>query len=109
MRRRPLRRWGPSRKIGALKRTKSAPSRTNRFIKDNHQRNLLKNIRGSLPSVASALNCYLQLCHLRSDDPFPATERRALDWSAVFNDTATFYNHTLHLQKVCFFLCTSSA
>ena len=32
-----------------------------------------------------------------------------MDWSAVFNDTATFYNYTLHLQKVCFSIDTSTA
>ena len=41
--------------------------------------------------------------------PFPLTERRVLDWSSVFNDTATIYNYTLRLQKVCFFIGTSSA
>ena len=66
-------------------------------------------IRGSLPSVVAALNFYLEFCQLRSEETFPATERRALDWSAVFNDAATFYNYTLHLQKVCFFVGTSSA
>ena len=31
-----------------------------------------------------------------------------LAWSAVFNDTATYYNYTIRLQKVCFFLGSSS-
>ena len=100
---------GPSQKISVLQRLKSAPYRINRFVKDNHQRNLLKQIRGSLPSVVSDLNCYLQFCQLRSEEAFPATERRVLGWVAVFNVTATFYNYTLHLQNVCFFIDTSSA
>ena len=85
-----------------LKRLKSAPSKINRFIKDNPQRDLPKQIRGSLPSVVSALNCYLEFCQKRSDATFPVTESRVLGRGAVFNDTSAFYNYALHLQKVRF-------
>ena len=104
-----FRRMGPSQKIGVLRKLKTFPARINRFIRDNSQRNLLKQIRGSLPSVVSALNCYLQFCLLQREDPFPITERRIIDWSAFFSDNGTFYNYTLHLQKVCFSLGLSSA
>ena len=102
-------RLGPSQKIGVLKRLKNNPVQVRRFIKDNTQRNLLKQIRGSLPSVVSALNCYLHFCQLVSEDPFPVTERRVLEWSSVFNDTGTYHNYTQHLQKVCYFLGLSTA
>ena len=39
---------GPSRRIELLKRLKTAPPKANRFIKDNTQRNSLKQIHGSL-------------------------------------------------------------
>ena len=83
-----------------LKRLKSAPPRVGRFIWGNAHRNSLKKIRGSLPSLVSALNFYLQFPQLRNEGAFPITWRRVLDWGAVFNDTATFYNYTLHLQQV---------
>ena len=95
-------RLGPAREIGVLKRLKSKPAQVRRFIKDNTQRNLLKQIRGSLPSVVSALNCHLEFSHLVDEDPFPATERRVLGWSSVFNDTGAYRNYTQHMQKVCF-------
>ena len=47
---------GPAQKIGVLKRLKTKPTQARRFIRGNTQRNLLKQVRGSLPSVASALN-----------------------------------------------------
>ena len=47
---------GPAQKIGVLKRLKTAPVQVRRFIRGNTQRNLLKQARGSLPSVVSALN-----------------------------------------------------
>ena len=59
--------------------------------------------------VTSDLNCHMQFCQLRGGAAFPITERRVLEWSGLFNDTETYYNDTLRLQKVCFFLGTSSA
>ena len=100
---------GPAQKIGVLKRLKTAPVQVRRFIRDNTQRNLLKQVRGSLPSVVSALNCYLQFSRLQAEEPFPVTERRVLEWSSVFNDAATYSNYTQHMQKVCFFLGMSTA
>ena len=94
---------GPAQKIGVLKQLKSKPAQVRRFIKDNTQRNLMKQIRGSLPSVVSALNCYLKFSRLVAEDPFPVTERRVLDWSSVFNDTGTYRDYTQHMQKVFFF------
>ena len=32
-----------------------------------------------------------------------------MEWSSVFNDTATYANYTMHIQKVCFFLGMSTA
>ena len=73
----------------------------------NSSRNLTEQIRG--PLIGIGFKLLLAISHLRPADTFPVTERRVLDRSAVFNDTSTFYNYTLHLQKVCFFLDTSTA
>ena len=102
-------RLGPAQKIGVLKQLKTRPAQVRRFIKDNTHRNLMKQVRGSLPSVASALNCYLQFCQLVDEDPFPVTEGRVLEWRSVFNDTGTYRNYTQHMQKVCYFLGMSTA
>ena len=74
-----------------------------RFILDRTQANLLKQGRGSLPAISSALNCFAAFCEMRTAQPFPVTERIVLEWGAVFSDTATFANYISHLQKVCFF------
>ena len=104
-----FKKMGPAQRIEVLKKPKRNPDRVNRFIRDNSQRNLLKKIRCSLPSVVSALNGYLKFCQLEAVGPFPITERRVLNWSSVFNDAPTFQNYTIHLQKVCFFLGCSTA
>ena len=101
-------RLGPAQEIGVLKQLKTRQAQVRRFIKDNTQRNLLKQVRGSLPSVVSALNCYLQFRQLVAEDPFPAKERRAMERISVFNDTDTYHNYTQHMQKVCFFLGMST-
>ena len=100
---------GPAQKIGVLRRLKTRPAQVRRFIRGNTQRNLLKQVRGPLPSAVSALNCYLQFSQPHAEGPFPVTERRVLERSSVFNDTATFANYTQHVQKVCFFLGTPTA
>ena len=75
-----------------------------RFIRDRTRANLLKQVRGSLPAICSALNCYVAFCDLREVQPFPVTERLVLEWSAAFDSTATFANYASRIQKVCFFI-----
>ena len=50
----------------------------------------------------------MQFCKLRGEEAFPVTETRALERGAVFNDTATYYNYTMHLRKARFFRGTSA-
>ena len=104
-----FKKMGPARKREELKKLKRAPARVSRLVRDNPRRNLINQIRGSLPSAVSAINRNLKYCQLEDVRPFPITERRPLNWSAVFNDTPTFQNYTIHLQKVCFFLGCSTA
>ena len=97
-------------RLGALDRTKAirssaqASSRADRFFHDRTHANLLKQVRGSLPVLCSALNCYVAFCELREAQLFPVTERLVLEWSAVFNNTATFANYVSRIQKICFFI-----
>ena len=46
---------------------------------------------------------------MRGEATFPITERRVLERGAVFNDTDTYYNYTLRLQKVFSPIVTSPA
>ena len=95
---------GPSARIKTLRESGQAAARVDRFIQDRTQANLLKQVRGSLPAISSALNCFSAFCDLRDTRPFPVSEKIVLEWSAVFSDSATFANYIAHLQKACFFI-----
>ena len=60
-------------------------------------------MRGSLPAISSALNCYAAFCELRGLAPFPPTEQKGSERGAVLSDTATYTNYISHLQKARFF------
>ena len=91
-------------RIKVLRETRQAAARIDRFAQDRTHANLLKQVRGSLPAISSALNCYNSFCDLRDTRPFPVTEQIVLEWSSVFADTATYANYIPNLQKVCFFV-----
>ena len=97
-------RLGPMARIKTLRESGQAVARVGRFIQDRTQANLLKQVRGSLPAISSALNCFSAFCDLRDTRPFPVSERIVIEWSAVFSDSATFANYISHLQKACFFI-----
>ena len=71
-----------------------------RLAQDRTQSNLLKQVRGSLPVISSALNCYSAFCDMREARPFPATEQIVPGRSSVFPDTVDYANYISHLQKV---------
>ena len=95
-------RMGPAARIKAIRTSGQTPLRVGRFILDRTQVNLLKQVRGSLPAIPSALNCFADFCELRAAQPFPATELIVMEWSASFSGTATFANYISRLQTVCF-------
>ena len=74
-------------------------STLDKFALSSTQANLLKQVRGSLPAIASAFRCYTAFCNLKGFTAFPPTEEAALQWSSVFDDTATFGNYIQHLAK----------
>ena len=53
--------------------------------------------------MASAFRCYTAFCELRKAAPFPVREEVVLQWSSMFNTTATFGNYVSLLEKCCFF------
>ena len=95
---------GPARKIRYLKSSAVHPLQVNRFIKDQTQANLLKQVKGSLPGMASAFRCYTSFCELKGVRPFPVREEVVTQWSSVFNNTATYGNYVTLLERCCFFL-----
>ena len=94
---------GPAAKIAQLRRRNLPQQKLTRFITERSQLNLLKQIKGSLPSIASAIRCYTSFCELINVRPFPPTEETVIQWSCVFNDTATYRNYIGHLRSACFF------
>ena len=95
---------GPMQKIKHMAKADLPPEAISRFCLDAAQANLLKQIKGSLPSVCSAFRCYIAFCELRDLTPFPPTEETVIQRSSVFKNTATYGNYVSYLQKCCFFL-----
>ena len=89
-------------RIKAIRASGQASLRVDRFAQDRTQANLLNQVRGARPAIASALNFIAAFCELRDVRPFPASEQLALKWRSVFSDSATFANYASHMQKVCF-------
>ena len=87
----------------AIREANHSPSWADGFIQDRTQANLLKQVRGSLPAIGSALNCFASFCELRGGGhPFPPSEQLIIEWSSFFADTATFANYISNMQKACF-------
>ena len=101
-------RMAPSMKINRLASGRVMPRAVSRYVADSTQANLLKQVRGSLPGMASDFRRYLSFCELDNAAPLPPMEETVLRWSSVFNDTATYGNYVGQLQKVCFFLRQST-
>ena len=100
---------GPVDRIKAIRDSRQAPTLVRRFLQDRTQANLLKQVRGSLPAIGSALNCLAYFCELRDVRPFPPSDHLFVDRRSACSDAAAFANYSSHLQKVCFFIgCSTS-
>ena len=64
-------RLGAAQKIKTMQAAHMAPRAIDRFGADADKADLLKQVRGSLPGVASALRRYAALCELRQTPPPP--------------------------------------
>ena len=58
-------RLGKARKLRLLKSAGVLPCAVDRYIKDGTHANILKQVNGSLPGMASAFRCYTAFCELR--------------------------------------------
>ena len=99
---------GPAQRIKLFPAGRLIHRAVNRFIEENAQANLLKQVSGPLPGISSAFKCYLAFCEMEKVNPLPPAEETVLRWSSVFNDTATFGNYVPHLRSACFFLRQST-
>ena len=95
---------GPLEKIKYLSKSSLPAVKLDRFIMDNTQLNLLKQFKGSLPPMASAVRNFSAFCELRKQRTFPPSEEMVIQWSSVFSNTATYYNYVQHLKNACIFL-----
>ena len=95
---------GPAQRIKTLKAAALNPRVLDRFVFDATSANLLKQVKGSLPGMASAYRCYISFCELRNFTPFPAKEEVATQRSSVFGNTSTYGSYVCHLEKCCYFL-----
>ena len=94
---------GPAQRIRLLGSSSVLPRQADRYIKDATQANLTKQVKDSLPGMASASRFYTDFFDLGKPPPSPVREGAALQWSSVFNNTATFGNYVSLLEKCCFF------
>ena len=76
-------RMGHARKIQLLTKSDITPLQANRFVADNLQTNLSKQVSGSLPVVSPPYRCYTAFCEWREVQPFPPTEELILQWICV--------------------------
>ena len=95
---------GPLEKIKHLQASSIPAVKLDRFIMDSTQLNMLKQIKGSLPPMASAVRCFSAFCELRGAPTFPPSEELVVQWSSVFPNTPTYYNYVQHLKNACIFL-----
>ena len=95
---------GPAQRIKMLRAAALTPSVMDRFVFDATSDNLIKQAKGSLPSMASAFRCYTDFCELRKIPALPVLGETVLQWSSLFANTATYGNYVTHLGKCCFFL-----
>ena len=95
---------GPAAKIRALKESNISKHRLSNFLEAGATLSLLKASRKAFKGLASAIRCYFSFCELKGIKPFPIKERYILQWSALFNETATFQQYVNSLRKVCYIL-----
>ena len=90
---------GPAQRIKILRAAALAPRAMGRFVFDAASDNLLKQVKGSLPSMASAFRCYTAFCELRMAPSLPVLEETAPQWTSLFGNTSTYGNYATHLEK----------
>ena len=81
---------GPSARITALQEATPDSQQLLRFLSTGAQTNVLQQVRLTLPSVASGVNCYLSFCSLLGIAPSPPTAPAVQQWSTLFIHGETY-------------------
>ena len=92
---------GPKARIIALQNSTPDSQQLLRFLSAGAQKNILEQVRSSMPQVASGVGCYLAFCSLLAIAPFPPAAESVARWSAVFKPGKTFGIYLSHLAKAC--------
>ena len=94
----------PARRTKLLASGQILPKTVARFAEGRTQSNLLKQVRGSIPGIASSFRRYRPFCEMTKTTTLPPTEEAVLRRSGVFNDTAVCGNYISRVRKARFFL-----
>ena len=92
---------GPAARIRMLERAKFSPETLNSFLNTGSQVNTLRQVQGSLRSVASGIQCWASFCDLLDAPYFPPTAALVVRWSTVFKPGRSFGGYVAHLSKAC--------
>ena len=92
---------GPAARITALQNATPDSQQLLRFLSSGAQRNILQQVRATLPCVASGLSCYLSFCSLLGIAPMPPSSTVVQQWGTIFGAGRTFQLYVGHLVKAC--------
>ena len=92
---------GPAARIRLLQSLKADPTDITSFLNTGAQVNTLRQVQGSLRSVASGVQCWASFCDLVGAPYFPPTSSLILRWSTLFKPGRTFGGYVAHLAKAC--------
>ena len=74
------------------------------LLKTGSKLNILRAVKGPLPSVSSGISNYIRFCKLVRRPFFPVAEETVKLRPATFNPGKTFIMYLAHLQKAFFLL-----
>ena len=92
---------GPAAKIAKLACSDNSRGSISQMCDRGVKLNVLRQVRHSLPAVASGIECYAKFCDLLDRPYFPPTEDTILKWSAVFKPGKAFSLYLAHVMKAC--------
>ena len=93
---------GPSQRMKLCARAQMTPADIACFQRSAVSLNIAKKASCSLNGVSSAIKAWGSFCDLNAIPHFPVDRARVIEWSAYFNDSATFSVYVAHLKTACF-------
>ena len=92
---------GPAARIRILELARAPIESLTSFLNTGAQVNTLRQVQGSLRSVASGVQRWASFCDLVGAPYFPPTSTLILRWSTIFKPGRTFGGYVAHLAKAC--------